>query len=520
MYKRQNGFTIVELVIVIVVIGILSAIAIVSFSGVAKQASNAVVKSDARSLVGALGIYGVSNADLYVSWFSGNPLPAGLDAKVSPGSYGDIVTSPDKKQYCIRVFNTKSSYTSAANAYTLEQPVGACAAFAASDDAIAATPITSGWKAVSNSCAIRYDSNVYCWGMGAFGRHGNAENQMYTNSNVPTPVSTAGVLAGKTIKSIASGEYATCAIASDDNAYCWGANFNGSSGNGTNDPAGIPTTVFKAGVLSGKTIKQIATNDRTVCAIASDNLGYCWGRNTSSQLGNGTTTDSNQPVAINTAGALSGKTLTSIAVGSDSTCAIASDGYGYCWGDGGSGTIGNGTGVGSITPAAIDRTGVLAGKTLKKISSAISHVCVIASDDNAYCWGYGNNGNLGDGNSISSAPVAVTNTGVLAGKTIKSISAGYQTTCAVASDNNAYCWGSNANGELGNGSNLTSSVPVAVNKSGVLLGKTIKSISVGKESVCAIASDNNAYCWGKNSVGDLGNGNNTTSNVPVLVTQP
>ena len=121
---------------------------------------------------------------------------------------------------------------------------------------------------------------------------------------------------------------------------------------------------------------------------------------------------------------------------------------------------------------------------------------------------------------MTKVPVAVNTTGVLAGKTIKQISAYGFHTCAVASDNKAYCWGNNKSGNLGNNSTTNSLIPVAVNTTGVLAGKTIKQISAGSSHTCAIASDDKAYCWGDGYPGQLGNGSTVNSSVPVRVYAP
>ncbi|NTW61271.1 RCC1 repeat-containing protein, partial [Candidatus Saccharibacteria bacterium] len=110
--------------------------------------------------------------------------------------------------------------------------------------------------------------------------------------------------------------------------------------------------------------------------------------------------------------------------------------------------------------------------------------------------------------------------GVLSGKTVSSIASGNYGVCAIASDNNAYCWGLNDRGELGNGTWADSYVPTAVSTSGVLSGKTIHSMYINYTQSCAIASDNNAYCWGENAYGQLGNGNTTPSNIPVSISIP
>jgi alpha-tubulin suppressor-like RCC1 family protein len=167
---------------------------------------------------------------------------------------------------------------------------------------------------------------------------------------------------------------------------------------------------------------------------------------------------------------------------------------------------------------AVTTSGDLSGKTILSISAGGNHTCAIASDSQAYCWGYNSYGQLGDGTTTNrSAPVAVTTSGVLSGKTIKTISAGGSHTCAVASNNQAYCWGRNAYGQLGDGSTNNSSVPVAVTTSGVLSGKAILSISIGYGShTCAIV-DNQDYCWGYNTYGQLGDGLSNILTAPVAL---
>ena len=150
-----------------------------------------------------------------------------------------------------------------------------------------------------------------------------------------------------------------------------------------------------------------------------------------------------------------------------------------------------------------------------------SRACAISLSNRAYCWGSGSSGALGNNSTTnSSIPVAVNTTGVLAGKTIKQISAGSFHTCAIASDNKAYCWGSGTSGQLGDNLYTNSSIPVAINSTGVLAGKTIKQISNGSSHTCAIASDNKAYCWGSGTSGQLGNNSAANSSVPVRVYAP
>ncbi|MEZ5119910.1 MAG: hypothetical protein R2686_08410 [Candidatus Nanopelagicales bacterium] len=130
----------------------------------------------------------------------------------------------------------------------------------------------------------------------------------------------------------------------------------------------------------------------------------------------------------------------------------------------------------------------------------------------AAAWGYNGLGQLGN-NSTTDTLVPVNTSGVLAGKTVTAISAGDRHTCGIAGGR-AYCWGSNYKGQLGNDSTSDASVPVALDTSGTLKGKTVTAISAGYYHSCAIA-DGGAYCWGANDHGQLGNNSNTNSKVAV-----
>ncbi|MBB1579405.1 hypothetical protein HG426_000550 [Candidatus Saccharibacteria bacterium] len=204
-------------------------------------------------------------------------------------------------------------------------------------------------------------------------------------------------------------------------------------------------------------------------------------------------------------------------------CAVALDGRVYCWGSNSNGKIGSGNTSSALVPSAVKISGALVGKVIKQIepSSAGNHSCVIASDDKAYCWGHNGFGQLGNNNTVNSlTPVAVDTAGVLASKTIKQIASGGISSCVIASDDKAYCWGSNNFGQLGNGNLRNSSTPTPVSTTGVLAGKTIKQITAGTEFTCAIASDDKAYCWGSNSSGELGNNSTINSGVPTHVYAP
>jgi alpha-tubulin suppressor-like RCC1 family protein len=350
-----------------------------------------------------------------------------------------------------------------------------------------------------HSIATDPSGKVYTWGRNFDGQLGNGNN---TSSNVAVAVTG---LSGKTITAVAGGSYHSIALASDGTVYTWGRNNEGQLGNGNNTGSNVPVAVTG---LSGKTITAIAGGYYHSIALASDGTVYTWGNNFDGQLGNGNNTASNVAVAVT---GLSGKTITAIAGGGAHSIALASDGTVYTWGYNFDGQLGNGNNSNSNVPVAV--TG-LSGKTITSIAGGGGHSIALAPDGKVYTWGYNGFGQLGNGtNTASNVPVAVTG---LSGKTITSIAGGAFHSIALASDGTVYTWGYNFSGQLGNGNNTDSNVPVAVTG---LSGETITAIAGGVGHSIALASDGTVYTWGYNGLGQLGNGNNTDSNVPVAVDQ-
>jgi len=427
---------------------------------------------------------------------------------IGAGDYHTCVTATDGLGYCWG----RNDYGQLGNNSTTQStfPVAVV-----NTGVLSGKNLTTIYGGYSSICALANDNQAYCWGRGTSGQLGNSAA---SSSSVPVAVYTSGVLSGKTLKSLSVGTYHACAIANNDQTYCWGYNFYGQLGINSQSSSTVPAAVNTSGVLSGKTIKQLSAGYMYSCVVASDNLGYCWGYNLY-----GVMSTYNNPFAIlpvvNT-GVLAGKTIKSASIGFYHMCVVASDNLPYCWGYGGYGGIGNNSTSSQFAPAAVSTTGVLSGKTVSAITVGTNgnYTCTIASDNLAYCWGDNAYGQLGNSSTAqSNIPVQVNISGVLSGKTIKQISAGANHACAIASDSLAYCWGSDTYGRLGDNTTTQTSVPVAVYASGVLSSKTILAISAGTYHTCAIASDNLAYCWGYNASGQLGNNSTTQSQVPVAV---
>ncbi|MFN5933343.1 MAG: RCC1 domain-containing protein, partial [Roseiflexaceae bacterium] len=129
--------------------------------------------------------------------------------------------------------------------------------------------------------------------------------------------------------------------------------------------------------------------------------------------------------------------------------------------------------------------------TFASIDAGSSHTCALTSAGVAYCWGNNVYGKLGDGTGTSwSTPVTVS---MPTGVTFTSISAGHQNTCALTSAGEAYCWGDNLYGQIGDGTTTNRTTPVVVS---MPAGVTFTSIEVFEMHACALTSSGVAYCWG------------------------
>ena len=428
--------------------------------------------------------------------------------KISANLYHTCAIASDNQAYCWGA----GSWGQLGNGLDTESLVPAAATNSGVLAGMSLTSINGGYYV---SCALDTRGSLYCWGRADSGNLGNG-SLGYVSSPIDTDW--AVLLQGKTILSMSSGYAHTCVLASDNKAYCWGSGWSGQLGNNSTASSPTPVAVDTSGVLAGKSILSVSAGSFHTCVVASDNKAYCWGGNNYGQLGNNSTVQSSTPVQVDMTGVLVGKTITSITAFTDHTCVVASDGEPYCWGRNNNGKLGNNSTANSLVPVAVDTSGVLAGKIVTSVVASRYHTCALTSIGGVVCWGYNADGELGNNSTANSlVPVAVDTSGVLSGKTVTTITTGYAHTCAIASDNKAYCWGSNWNGQLGNNSTSQSSVPVAVDTSGILAGKTINSIVAGDDHTCAIASDNKAYCWGSGYMGRLGNNSTSNSLVPVAV---
>lgn len=350
-----------------------------------------------------------------------------------------------------------------------------------------------------HTCALAADGTVWCWGMGAEGALGNGATE-----DSPQPVEVTGL---GPVASISVGVGYACAVTTSGGARCWGYNWQGMLGDGTRTSQSLPVDVV--GLTSG--VMSVHAGDLHTCAVTDAGTAMCWGANIYGQLGTGTV-DQRSTVPVDVVGLDSAVTSVS-AEGDGHTCAVTAGGAVWCWGYAHVGQLGADT----LTTTPVPQPVSGLGADVTSISAHGWHSCATTDDGAARCWGGNGSGQLGDGTTTDRpVPVRVVDSPPPppgpAGP-FESLDVGSGHTCAVTAAGALQCWGGNFGGQLGDGTTVHRVNPTTV----IGMGSGVAAVSAGLQHTCALSTQGGVSCWGSNSEGQLGDGTTVDRSVPQAV---
>lgn len=327
---------------------------------------------------------------------------------------------------------------------------------------------------VAFTCGID-DGKLYCWGRDKYGQIGNGT----TTGNISEP---AQITISSSWQTIAVGGFHVCGI-DGGKLYCWGLDSSAQLGNGpVNLDVDAPVQIGSSSLW-----QAVSAGHYHTCGIDGGKF-YCWGWDGDGQLGNGSATGT-----LKTPTPFGGtNNWQVISAGANHTCGIE-EGKLFCWGSDSNGQVGNGPATGSVSiPTRIGTS-----SSWQAVSAGFAHTCGI-DDGKLYCWGRDTNGEMGNGpltGDVSSPTRIGTST------TWQAVAVGTYHSCGI-DDGKLYCWGNNSVGQIGHGlSGGIVAAPVQESRNST----TWESVTIGAFHTCGI-DGGRLYCWGSDTNGQLGNG--------------
>jgi alpha-tubulin suppressor-like RCC1 family protein len=334
-----------------------------------------------------------------------------------------------------------------------------------------------------HSAAIKTDGTLWLWGYGSFGRLGN--NSLINQSS---PVQT--ISGGNDWKQVSLGGDHSSAIKTDGTLWLWG---NANSGKLGNNTVNIDQSSPVQTISGGNDWKQVSLGIDHSSAIKTDGTLWLWGNANSGKLGNNTVNiDQSSPVQT-----ISGGTnWKQVSLGNGHSSAIKTDGTLWLWGGGGCGRLGNNSIINQSSPVQT----ISAGTNWKQVSLGTDHSSAIKTDGTLWLWGAGCRGSLGTNNAVDqSSPVQT----IAGGTNWKRVSLGCNHSSAIKTDGTLWMWGYNNQGNLGNGDTINRSSPVQVTSSSDWAHVSAGTGWKASKSTIAVKCDGTLWGWGSNGYGQL-----------------
>ena len=288
--------------------------------------------------------------------------------------------------------------------------------------------------------------------------------------------------------------------------WCAGGAGGGTGAGGATDGGGPDGQAFGGGGAGGTADVGGATGTGGTGTGGATGSGGV-GRQASGGAGTGGTAGAGGSTGVGgSTSVCTGDTAAAVSTAICNSCAVLTTGGLKCWGSNTYGQLGNGTTIDSSVPVTV--SGV--ADAVVAVDGGQDYTCALLGAGSILCWGSNRNGQLGDGTPTDSPVlVPVTVSGIT---DAIAVATGFNNTCALLSRGLVQCWGSNTYGQLGNGTTTDSPVPVTV--SGIV---DAAAVAAGRDHTCALLGTGAIQCWGRNSAGQLGNGTTTNSSVPVTV---
>lgn len=362
------------------------------------------------------------------------------------------------------------------------------------DSLVATTPrfvsITAGRQF---TCALDDGGKTWCWGSNRRGQLGLGDTlDRFLPTRLQHSVPFTRIVAGETH---------VCAVDTLSALHCWGDNREYALGDSTVRVQARPSTV------SVRSVRAVAAGARFTCVIDRQGESLCWGSDRHGERGDGDGTSPPTPVPVRVQTTVS---FASLIAGRTHACGLTASGAAWCWGDGRA--LGNGTLITRDAPIE-----VLGQRVFSSLTAGESVTCGIAEEARAWCWGIAFEGQLGYGSQPR--PNAFVPEQVAGSTSFQALSAGLHRVCGLDIDGLAWCWGSNYNGALGNGSGVSESAPVRVSGD-----RRYIALASGDFHACALDEQGAAWCWGENTDarggGALGDGTVRSRAVPTRVAAP